>query len=56
MIAGSLLVAALAIVADLILAGVQNLLVSPGLRAVPAERRSRLRAVSDPLPETAHAA
>jgi osmoprotectant transport system permease protein len=46
MIAGSVLVAVLAIVADLLLAGLQKLLVSPGLQAVPAGRR-RLRAVPD---------
>ena len=40
------LVAVLAIVADLLLAGLQKLLVSPGLQAVPAGRR-RLRAVPD---------
>ena len=42
MVAGSLLVALLAIVADLLLAGLQKLLVSPGLRAAPASRRLRL--------------
>ena len=35
MIAGSLLVALLAVVADLLLAGLQKLIVSPGLRAAP---------------------
>lgn len=49
MIGGSLLVALLAIVADLLLAGLQRLLVSPGLQAVPATRR-RLRAVPDRVP------
>ena len=39
MVAGSLLVALLAIVADLLLAGLQKLLVSPGLRAAPGPRR-----------------
>lgn len=46
MIAGSVLVAVLAIVADLLLAGLQKLLVSPGLQAVSAGSR-RLRAVPD---------
>jgi osmoprotectant transport system permease protein len=44
MVAGSVLVAGLAIVADLLLAGLQKLLVSPGLRAAPAAPR-RLRLV-----------
>ena len=44
MVAGSLLVALLAIVGDLLLAGQQKLLVSPGLRAAPAASR-RLRLV-----------
>jgi osmoprotectant transport system permease protein len=39
MVAGSLLVALLAIVADLLLAGVQRLLVSPGLRTASAGSR-----------------
>ena len=42
MVAGSLLVALLAITADLLLAGLQKLLVSPGLRAASAPRRLRL--------------
>jgi osmoprotectant transport system permease protein len=49
MIAGSILVALLAIVADLLLAGLQKLLVSPGLQ-IPATGRRRLRVVSDRLP------
>jgi osmoprotectant transport system permease protein len=49
MVAGSILVAALAILADLMLAGLQKLLVSPGLQAVPTAGR-RLRAVPDPRP------
>lgn len=49
MAAGALLVAVLAVVADLLLAGLQKLLVSPGLRAVPEGRR-RLRAVPDRAP------
>ena len=44
MVAGSVLVALLAIGADLLLAGLQKLLVSPGLRAAPATTR-RLRLV-----------
>jgi ABC-type proline/glycine betaine transport systems, permease component len=54
MIAGSLLVALFAIVADLLLAGLQKLLVSPGLQAVPVGRR-RLRAVPDRVPAAAQA-
>jgi osmoprotectant transport system permease protein len=42
MIAGSVLVALLAITADLLLAWLQRLLVSPGLRAAPGPRRLRL--------------
>jgi osmoprotectant transport system permease protein len=49
MIAGSILVAALAIAADLLLAGLQKTLVSPGLQTVPSRGR-RLRAVPDPRP------
>jgi osmoprotectant transport system permease protein len=49
MIAGSILVAVLAIVADLLLAGLQKLLVSPGLQ-IPATGRRRLRVVSDRVP------
>lgn len=47
MVAGSVLVALLAIVADLLLAGLQKLLVSPGLQVAPAAGRRRLRAVPD---------
>jgi osmoprotectant transport system permease protein len=46
MIGGSVLVALLAIIADLLLAALQKLVVSPGLQAAPSGRR-RLRAVSD---------
>jgi osmoprotectant transport system permease protein len=49
MIAGSILVAALAIAADLLLAALQKTLVSPGLQAAPTRGR-RLRAVPDPRP------
>jgi osmoprotectant transport system permease protein len=56
MIGGSLLVAALAIVVDLLLAGLQKLLVSPGLQAAAAAGgRRRLRAVPGRAP-TAEAA
>jgi osmoprotectant transport system permease protein len=48
MVAGSVLVALLAIVADLLLAGLQRLLVSPGLRAAPAPRRLRLVTTKTP--------
>jgi osmoprotectant transport system permease protein len=54
MIAGSLMVALLAIVIDLLLAGLQKLLVSPGLRAAPAPRRLRL--VPTKTPDAARAA
>lgn len=54
MVAGSLLVALLAIVADLLLAGLQKLLVSPGLRAAPGPRR--LRAVTSRTANTPDAA
>jgi osmoprotectant transport system permease protein len=54
MTAGSVLVALLAIVADLLLAGLQRLLVSPGLRASPGQRRLRL--VSSKTPDAARAA
>jgi len=54
MIAGSLLGALLAIAADLLLAGLQRLLVSPGLRAAPGPRRLRL--VSSKTPDAARAA
>jgi osmoprotectant transport system permease protein len=55
MIGGSLLVAVLAIVADLLLAGLQKLLVSPGLQAAAQSGRRRLRAVPGRAP-TAEAA
>jgi osmoprotectant transport system permease protein len=55
MIAGSVLVALLAIIADLLLAGLQRLLVSPGLRAAPAGPR-RLRLVTTKTPDAARAA
>ena len=51
MIGGSLLVALLAIVADLLLAALQKIVVSPGLQVVPPGPR-RLR----PLPTTRTAA
>ena len=54
MIAGSILVALLAIVADLLLAGLQTLLVSPGLRSAPGPRR--LRVVRSSTPDAARAA
>jgi osmoprotectant transport system permease protein len=54
MIAGSLLVALLAVVADLLLAVLQKLVVSPGLRAAPASRR--LRVVPSNAPDAARAA
>ena len=54
MVAGSVLVAGLAIVADLLLAGLQKLLVSPGLRTAPAPRRLRL--VTSKTPGAARAA
>ncbi|MDF3049560.1 MAG: ABC-type transporter, integral rane subunit [Pseudonocardia sp.] len=54
MIAGSVLVALLAIALDLLLAGVQKLLVSPGLRQAPAPRRLRL--VPTKTPDAARAA
>ncbi len=51
MIGGSLLVAVLAIVADLLLAALQKLLVSPGLQVVAAQSgRRRLRVVPDRAP------
>lgn len=46
MIGGSILVAVLAIVADLLLAALQKLIVSPGLQAAPRTTR-RLRAAPD---------
>ena len=54
MIAGSILVALLAIALDLLLAWVQNLLVSPGLRAAPPPWRLRL--VPTKTPDAARAA
>ena len=54
MIAGSVLVALLAVAADLLLAGLQKLVVSPGLRAARGPRR--LRAVPSKTPDAAHAA
>ena len=47
MIGGSLLVAVLAIVADLLLAGLQKIVVSPGLQVAPSGTARRLRAVSN---------
>ena len=43
MIAGSILVALLAVATDLLLAGLQKLIVSPGLRAAPGPRRAPSR-------------
>jgi osmoprotectant transport system permease protein len=54
MIAGSVLVAVLAVATDLLLAGLQRLIVSPGLRASPGPRR--LRVVPSKTPDAAHAA
>jgi osmoprotectant transport system permease protein len=54
MIAGSILVAVLAVAADLLLAGLQKLVVSPGLRTAPTTRR--LRVVPSKTPDAAHAA
>lgn len=45
MIGGSILVAVLAILADLILGGLQKLIVSPGLQATGRTAPRRLRAV-----------
>ena len=59
MIAGSILVALLAVAADLLLAGLQKLIVSPGLRAAPGPRRPRpvsCGAVPSKTPDAAHAA
>jgi osmoprotectant transport system permease protein len=55
MIGGSVLVAGLAIIADLLLAAFQKVVVSPGLQ-VPSRGARRLRAVPDPLPDAAAAA
>jgi osmoprotectant transport system permease protein len=54
MIAGSILVAVLAVAADLLLAGLQKLVVSPGLRTASWTRR--LRVVPSKTPDAAHAA
>jgi osmoprotectant transport system permease protein len=54
MIAGSILVAVLAVAADLLLAGLQKLVVSPGLRTASTTRR--LRVVPSKTPDAAHAA
>ena len=56
MIGGSLLVALLAIVADLLLASLQKLVVSPGLQAAPRSGARRLRAVPTDRPAAARAA
>ena len=55
MIGGSLLVALLAIIVDLLLAALQKLIVSPGLQVVPRGAR-RLRAVPAARPAAARAA
>jgi osmoprotectant transport system permease protein len=49
MAGGALLVAALAMLVDLVFAGVQRLVVSPGLTPVRATRRTRRRPVVAPL-------
>ena len=54
MVAGSLLVAVLAVAAELLLAGLQKLIVSPGLRVAPGPRR--LRVVPSKTPDAARAA
>jgi len=59
MIAGSILVALLAVATDLLLAGLQKLIVSPGLCAAPGPRRARpvsVGAVPSKTPDAAHAA
>ena len=56
MIGGSLLVALLAIVVDLLLAALQKVIVSPGLQAVPRTGSRRLRAVPTNRPAAARAA
>ena len=56
MIGGSLLVALLAIVVDLVLAALQKIIVSPGLQAVPPSGPRRLRAVPTTRPAAARAA
>ena len=52
MIAGSLLVAVLAVATDLLLAGLQRLIVSPGLRVAPGPRRLRVVPSNDPRRRT----
>jgi osmoprotectant transport system permease protein len=56
MIGGSLLVALLAIVVDLLLAALQKVIVSPGLQAVPRSGPRQLRAVPTTRPAAARAA
>ncbi len=51
MAGGALLVALLALLVDLVFAGVQRLAVSPGLSATPVNRRS-LRPTQEPTPAT----
>lgn len=53
MLAGSLLIAALAIVVDLLLALLQRLLVSPGLKASTKGRRQAARVTPAALPKAA---
>lgn len=50
-VGGAVLIAALAVVADLVLAGVQRLLISPGLRSNSDPRRSRIHFTRGPEPE-----
>ena len=57
MVAGAMLVALLAVVADLVLAAVQRLVVSPGLRAGgPRARRPRCQVARSKAPDAARAA
>ena len=56
MIGGSLLVALLAIVVDLLLVALQKVIVSPGLQAVPRSGPRRLRAMPTTRPAAARAA
>jgi osmoprotectant transport system permease protein len=56
MIGGSLLVALLAIVVDLLLVALQKVVVSPGLQAVPRSGPRRLSAVPTTRPAAARAA
>jgi osmoprotectant transport system permease protein len=56
MIGGSLLVALLAIVVDLLLVALQKVVVSPGLQAVPRSGPRRLRAVPTTRPAAARVA